>query len=672
MESNPDQLRASLAQTQDEVRELKKNKASKEQIDEAVKRLQNLKLEVSKFETKDEDKKPEFPRKAFTEMLTKRFFLAPSFEIYGGVAGLYDLGPPGTAIKANLLSLWRQHFILTEGMLEVDCTSVTPRPVLTASGHTAKFTDLMVKDEKNGNCFRADHLLEAFLEKLLETKGLDPKLAEEYKLIMAKADTYDKFEMHEILTKYGVKAPDTNNAITHPEPFNLMFQTQIGPTGNSEGFLRPETAQGIFVNFKRLLEYNGGKLPFAGAQIGQAFRNEIAPRSGLLRVREFTLAEIEHFVNPQDKNHPKFQSVANMVLNLYPRDQQVTTLKTVKMTVGDAVKNNIIANETLGYFIARTHLFLLSAGIKEERLRFRQHLANEMAHYACDCWDAEIQNSYGWTECVGIADRSAFDLNAHSKSTKENLVAFVEFPNKESRTIETMTVILDKKIIGSTFKGKGSLVIAHLETLSIEDAKQLKDDLAKGPKKVQVANEEFEITKEMVKEFKEGTKRVTGQQITPGVIEPSFGIGRILYSLLEHAYYTRTGDEQRSVLALPPVIAPVKVSVLPLIVDENLQKQVPVLVNLLNELGISSKVDDIGQTIGKRYARTDEIGIPFAITIDFDTLKDNTVTLRERDSTNQVRVPLGDIANLIKRLVDGRTSWNEIWTSFPQATKTLE
>ncbi len=158
--------------------------------------------------------------------------------------------------------------------------------------------------------------------------------------------------------------------------------------------MRPETAQGMFVNFSRLLEFNGGKLPFAASQIGQAFRNEIAPRSGLLRVREFTLAEIEHFVNPADKRHPKFPSVANLVLTLYPRENQTGTKQMVQMTIGQAVSSGTVANETLGYFIARTYLFLLAAGIKQERLRFRQHLRDEMAHYATDCWDAEINNSY--------------------------------------------------------------------------------------------------------------------------------------------------------------------------------------------------------------------------------------------------------------------------------------
>jgi len=336
----------------DHIREIKKNKAPKDQVESWVVKLKEAKAKVEakkkELPTTEANTKSEFNRVAFARLMSQRFFINPSFEIYGGIAGLYDLGPPGTAVKANLLALWRQHFVLYDNMLEVDCTSVTPEPVLETSGHVAKFSDFMVKDLKTGACYRADHLLEGHLETLLEAKDLDPKLAEEYKTVMAQADAFSQKELGSYLRKYDVKAPDTKNDIGEPEPFNLMFQTQIGPTGKITGYLRPETAQGIFVNFKRLLEYNGGKLPFAAAQIGQAFRNEIAPRSGLLRVREFTLAEIEHFVNPEDKSHPKFAQIASYKLSLFPREDQITTKKTIEMTIGDAVKNGVVNNETLG------------------------------------------------------------------------------------------------------------------------------------------------------------------------------------------------------------------------------------------------------------------------------------------------------------------------------------
>eukprot|EP01117_Protostelium_nocturnum_P000770 TRINITY_DN1096_c0_g1_i1.p1 TRINITY_DN1096_c0_g1~~TRINITY_DN1096_c0_g1_i1.p1 ORF type:complete len:632 (-),score=175.70 TRINITY_DN1096_c0_g1_i1:62-1957(-) len=602
--------------------------------------------------------KETFPREAFKKLTTQRFFIAPAFELYGGVTGLYDLGPPGCAVKANILSLWRQWFILTENMLEIDSSCVTPKPVLEASGHVARFTDLMVKDAVTGACYRADHRLEEHLETLLADKNLTAEKIDEIKTVMAQADALSKEEMHEALKKYNTKAPETGNELTFPEPFNLMFATSIGPTGTVPGFLRPETAQGIFVNFKRLLEFNGGKLPFAAAQIGQAYRNEIAPRSGLLRVREFTLAEIEHFVNPEDKDHPKFASIANLEINAFPRDVQLTTKQTVRMTIGDAVKNGVINNQTLGYFIARVHGFLLACGVKADKLRFRQHLSDEMAHYAADCWDAEILNSYGWTECVGIADRSAYDLNAHSAATKQSLTAFVEF-KEGPKMIETIFPKLDKGKIGKALGKKQANLVQFLTNLDQETAEKLEKDLqTNGSVKITLGEEEYEVKKEYILEWTREKKNVSGAKITPGVIEPSFGIGRILYSVLEHAYWCRENDEQRAVLSLPPTIAPVKVTLFPLQSKQN--EALPQYANLLTDYNISFRVDDTGASIGKRYSRADEIGIPFGITVDFASQTDKSVTLRERDSTAQVRVPFDSLAVVLNKLISGRANWEQI------------
>ncbi|ONM03431.1 Glycine--tRNA ligase mitochondrial 1 [Zea mays] len=303
-------------------------------------------------------------------------------------------------------------------MLEVDCPCVTPEVVLKASGHVEKFTDLMVKDEKTGTCYRADHLLKDFCkEKLEKDLALPQEKADEFKRILAILDDLSAEELGAKIKEYDIVAPDTKNPLSDPYPFNLMFQTSIGPTGLSVGYMRPETAQGIFVNFKDLYYYNGQKLPFAAAQIGQAFRNEISPRQGLLRVREFTLAEIEHFVDPEDKSHPKFVDVADLEFLMFPRELQLSGESAKLLKLGEAVAKGTVNNETLGYFIGRVYLFLTCLGIDKGRLRFRQHLPNEMAHYAADCWDAEIECSYGWIECVGIADRSAYDLKAHSVSS---------------------------------------------------------------------------------------------------------------------------------------------------------------------------------------------------------------------------------------------------------------
>jgi len=605
-------------------------------------------------------------RAAFKKLLTQRFFVCPSFEIYGGIAGLYDLGPPATAIKANILNFWRQHFILNENMLEIDSTCVTPEPVLVASGHVGRFTDLMVKDLITSNCFRADHILEDRLKTLIAAlKPEETDKLKELEDVSAQVDTYTEKEMDEMIKKYGVVAPETGNGLSYPEPFNLMFKTSIGPTGTVPGYLRPETAQGIFVNFKRLLEFNGGKLPFASAQIGQAYRNEIAPRSGLLRVREFTLAEVEHFVDPEDKSHPKFASVANVQINAFPRDLQLAEKKeTTLISIGDAVKQGMINNETLGYFIARVHLFLLGCGVKPDKLRFRQHLANEMAHYAADCWDAEILNSYGWTECVGIADRSAFDLTAHTTSTKQSLTAFVEYKDG-ARNVEVHTPKLDKGKIGKSLGKKAQALTQYLSNLDNQAAAKLEADLKeKDSVPVTLGDETYTIQKDFISGWNKETKRVTGAHITPGVIEPSFGIGRILYSVLEQSYWLRENDEQRAVLSLPAAIAPVKVSLLPLGNRQN--NLTGPFVELLSEYNISYRLDDTGASIGKRYSRADEIGIPFGITIDFQTEQDKSVTLRERDSTTQVRLQFDEVAEVLTRLVHHRIKWEDVLNKYPR------
>jgi glycyl-tRNA synthetase len=328
------------------------------------------------------------------------------------------------------------------------------------------------------------------------------------------------------------QSPETKNDLSPAYEFNLMFATHIGPTGMLKGYMRPETAQGIFVNFRDLLYHNGGKLPFACAQIGQSFRNEIAPRAGLLRVREFTQAEIEHFVHPEHKEHPRFAEVANLTLSLFSQGAQLSESRApLRMTIGDAVAQGIVANQTLGYFIARCYLFLLRLGVDETRLRFRQHLEKEMAHYAEDCWDAEIQCSYGWIECVGMADRSAFDLNAHAAKSKVDLTAYEKFP--EPREVTELQVEPNKQLMGKELKKDAKAVTDALMALCEADALALGAKLA-AEGSAQVAG--CTISKEMVS-IQKVTKMVSGRSFTPGVIEPSFGLGRIMYCLFEHSFY---------------------------------------------------------------------------------------------------------------------------------------
>ncbi|KAJ1524813.1 hypothetical protein ONE63_009684 [Megalurothrips usitatus] len=662
-------LRAAVKEQGDLVRSLKQSGAPDLDVKKAV---VELKARKKILEDKELSLIPNvtFDRAKMEDLLKRRFFFDQSFAIYGGITGQFDFGPMGCAMKANMLNTWRSFFVLEEQMLEVDCSILTPEPVLKASGHVDRFADLMVKDIKNGNCFRLDHLIKAHLEKVAMEKGATPELKAECADIVVKLDGMTKDEMAAILKKFNIKAPLTNNDLTEPIEFNLMFATQIGPSGLVKGFLRPETAQGIFVNFKRLLEFNQGKLPFAAAQIGNAFRNEISPRSGLIRVREFTMAEIEHFCDPNDKAHPKFDTVRDTTLMLYSACNQMDGKSAEAVKIGDAVDKGLVANQTLGYFMARIHQFLVKVGVDPAKLRFRQHMSNEMAHYACDCWDAECLTSYGWVECVGCADRSAFDLTQHTKATGVRLAAEKKLP--EPQTIDVVEAQPNKGAVGKEFKKEAKQVMDALAALDKDGVEQLAKQLAETSiYTLSVDGKDVKLTKDHV-EVKKYQKTVHVEEITPNVIEPSFGIGRIMYAIFEHNFKTREGDEQRTFFSLPPVVAPYKCSLLPLM---NNPEFIPIIKKLsqdLIQLDVSIKVDDSAGSIGRRYARTDEIAIPFGITIDFDTLKDATATLRERDSCQQVRIPLSELPTIVRDLAIGRRQWSEVESKYPKQGEVKE
>ena len=688
------------------------------------------------------------------DLIKRRFFFRQAFEIYGGTGGFYTYGPPGAAVKQNLISLWRKHFVIEENLLEVDDTCIMPHDVLAASGHVERFNDFIVKDAKDPNIFfRADKLLEDVMDERMAAPDCTPAMKVEYQKVKNQADAYSKDELWEVFQKHQIKSPTTKNDLTEPVAFNLMFPTPIGPVGDQQGYLRPETAQGIFLNFKFCLEQNAGQMPFGVAQVGKAFRNEIAPRSGLIRQREFTQAEIEYFCRPDPKKpHPKFASVADLELTLFPSAEQLAAKDTVRMRLGDAVDKGMVANETLGYFIARTYMFLLRAGCKAEHLRFRQHLPDEMAHYACDCWDAEIEMSLGWVECVGIADRSAYDLTCHSKATNTSLTA--SYPLDPPVKVETYQ--LTKKAlaaIGKEFKKDAKVVTAYLTELDEAGLKKLESDAkAAGKANITVDGRAFTIASELIVcESKTEVKHV--EVFTPNVVEPSFGIDRILTAVYEHSFYVRGAENKEAeaaaaaggapaatpeqlaalqaakdkvaalkkekaskeqidaavadmkkhkeicgeveapkkdkkedkkakdgedakqvagVLQLPAEMAPYKVVVLPL--DMRVAGQYQALLADLRtkftDYGLQYKVDESGASIGRRYARADELGVPYAVTIDFDTIDaksemSGTATLRDRDSTDQVRLPLADIPEILSKLCTAHPlTWGDLKAAY--------
>lgn len=632
-----------------------------------------------------------FTREQLESVLRGRFFYAPAFDLYGGVSGLYDYGPPGCAFQANVVDVWRKHFVLEEDMLEVDCTMLTPFDVLKTSGHVDKFSDWMCRDLRSGEIFRADHLVEEVLEarlqgnreargeanvdvpeasddkkkrkkkvKQIKVERLDDEVVREYESILARIDGFSGPELGDLMTKYNIGNPVTGDPLEPPMAFNLMFNTAIGPSGQLRGFLRPETAQGQFLNFNKLLEFNNGKTPFASASIGKSFRNEISPRAGLLRVREFLMAEIEHFVDPEDKSHPRFEEVADIELSFLPRDiQESGSTEPIVKSIREAVETKMVDNQTLGYFIARIYLFLIKIGVDQKRLRFRQHLANEMAHYAADCWDAELQTSYGWIECVGCADRSAYDLTVHANKTKEKLVVRQKLETPQEVT--QWEIDVTKKLFGPKFRKDAPKVEAHLLNLSQSELESKSKELKETGKiifQIDGMDGDIELGDNFLS-IEKRTKVVHVREYVPNVIEPSFGIGRIIYAVFEHSFWSRPEDTARGVLSFPPLVAPAKVLLVPLSNHKDLIPVTSEVSKILRKEQIPFKVDDSGVSIGKRYARNDELGTPFGITIDFESSKDGSVTLRERDSTRQVRGSVSEIIKAIKDITYNNVSWDE-------------
>ncbi len=518
----------------------------------------------------------------------RRGFLYPSYEIYGGASGFYDYGPLGTLLKNKMEEKWREFYVMGEGFFEISTPVITPYDVLKASGHVDEFIDEIATCRKCGATFKKEELLEG-------------------------------------------KCPLCGGDVIEGK-LNLMFETKIGARKKEVAFLRPETAQGIFVDFPLLYEFFRKKMPFGVVQIGKGFRNEVSPRQGIIRLREFFMAEAEIFFEPDKKKHERFGEMKDEILNLLTEEEEEMEIK-----VEEAVKEGVIGNEALAYYMALTKKFLVSVGIDESKIRFRQHKKEELAHYARECWDAEIFSSrFGWVECVGIADRSAHDLKSHMEATGIDMRAFRKF-DKERKVRKIVAKPIMNKL-GKEFREKAMEIVKQMEKM------ELKGDEEKIV--VKVDGEEVEIGKEFfILEEREVVE--SGEKFIPHVIEPSYGMDRIFYFILEHNYREMEKEGERyAILSLPPDMAPIKAGVFPLVSRDNLPHVAKKIEKMLRENGIMAVYDERG-SIGRRYARMDEIGTPFCITVDYQTLEDDTVTIRFRDTAEQVRVGIGEIVKWI-------------------------
>lgn len=557
-----------------------------------------------------------------TNISAKRGFLWPSFEIYSGVSGFTDYGPLGASLKNNIMQKWRKQYVSGEGFYEIEGPTVMPKEVLKASGHVDNFTDPMTKCEECGEVFRADHIIE-------EVIGED-------------VESLENEELDQIVIDNNIRCPECGGKLANIWNYNLMFKTMIGAKGDKVGYMRPETAQGIFILFKRLERFFRGKLPFGAVQLGKAYRNEISPRQGVIRLREFTQAEAEIFLNPKDKTTPKFAQIADEILYLNSQEVQENNGEPLKITAKEALNKGIVANEMLIYQLYLAKKFLNEIGIPDDVLRFRQHLPGEMAHYALDCWDVEVlTDKYGWVEIIGIADRGDYDLSSHSKWSNDELNVFIEYD--EPKKVKKTVVKPNLSKFGPIFKGDSPKIKQAIEEA---DPTEVMKAIEEKGKFVVELDKTYEVPEELLI-FEDVEEEINGEKIIPHVIEPSFGIDRIVYSVLLHSFHTAENEDDKDYFKFAKSIAPVQLGIFPLVNKEGPREIAIELTEKLRSHGFTVEYDASG-TIGKRYARADEIGIPLAITVDFESLEDNQVTVRDRDTEQQERIAIDSLEDYLK------------------------
>jgi len=573
----------------------------------------------------------------FNDVVAESGYYWPSFDVYRGkveAGGFYDYGLLGVLLKRNIIEKWRRTFILPylDFTYEVETPIIMPSVVFEASGHVEHFTDYLVTCSKCGRKYRADHLVEEELGK----RG-----------IKIKTEGLNEGELTNLIRQNNIRCPACGGELGDVQRFNLLFKTTIGPYSENVGYLRPETAQGMFVNFNRIYRIMG-KLPIAIAQVGKVGRNEISPRQGLVRLREFSQMEIELFFDPQDPSCPFINEVDDVKLRLLTEEDVANGVNEPRVvSAKEAVKMGYVANEWMAFYMALSVKFLKNLGVPEEKQMFIAKLPNERAHYARMVYDHVVNTErFGWLEVSGHAYRGDYDLSRHASYSGQEISAVRRL--REPKVIEVHRVYPNPSRIREVYGDKAPLVLRALASVNPEElVKALVD---KGEATV----DGFRVTKDMVF-IKTESRRISTESFTPHVIEPSFGIDRILYVTLENAY---TLIEGKVVLKLPRDVAPITVAVLPIVSRDELTKVArDIRISLVNE-GITAVYDD-GGTIGARYAKWDSLGTPLAVTIDADTLKDNTVTVRDRDSRAQVRVKIQDLVPVIRDLIKGK-SINEV------------
>jgi glycyl-tRNA synthetase len=566
------------------------------------------------------------------ELARRRGFFWQSYEIYGGLGGFATYGPLGAKLKQNIERKLRELFVDKLGILEIESPIIAPSEVFEASGHVDHFKEPMVECLECKKKFRADHMLQEFAgmsETETEKMGLE--------------------EIQAAIEKNNVRCPDCGGKFDEPKQFLTMFKTTIGPYSETVGYGRPEAAQGIFVEFKRLYEMAREKIPFGVLQVGHALRNEISPRQSLIRLREFTIIDLEFFFDPEEPNCYLLKSVEDEKLRLILAEHKLKGSEQItEVTVKEALDKGYIKAEWQAAFMAYAKKLLIDLGVPAEKQRFIEKLPWERAHYSLQSFDQQVYvERWGWVEVSGHAYRTDYDLRRHMEFSGEDMRIYKEYEEPVEKEELTMKPVVAK--LGPIYKNETAKI---LKMLSKVDPKEVEASFSQNGfyflGKYKILPEHVEITHRKIVE--------RGKRFIPHVVEPSFGSDRLLYVALEYAYHVK---DDRTILSFPRDIAPIQLGVYPLVNKDGIPEKTLELHRFLTDEGFRTEYDDAG-SIGRRYARADEIGIPLGITVDYETLSDDTVTIRDRDSWKQVRTSINDLPKLLHDYFRWKINFEEL------------
>lgn len=569
------------------------------------------------------------------ELARRRGFFWQSCELYGGVSGFLDYGPLGSLLKRNIEEKWLDLFVRRQGLMLVETPIISPSKVFEVSGHLEHFSDPIVECKNCDRKWRADHLIQEQTDIVGEGMTLDT--------------------LRKTIQENEIRCPECGGELGQPSSFNELFRTTIGPYSENIGYCRPETAQGMFINFRRLSEIARGKLPFGVAQIGRCLRNEIAPRQGPIRLRELTIMELEMFFDPDDEQCNRLGEVSNEIIRMLPVRLQAEGEKTpIEISIREAFENQYIVSAWNAYFMALAKKYMLELGIPESKQFFMEKGVNERAHYSTQTFDQLVELSrWGWIEVSGHSCRSNFDLSRHASVSKVDLSIFLPYSSpKISQVLKTR---LRRDAIREDFQEDAGLVF---QLINESDSQELKRAIQEeGFVTLSRGEVQLKVTKRHVGFHSEAVEE-TGHRLIPTVAEPSFGVDRILYATCE---YSLTERENRTIMRFPLDVVPIQLGVFPLVTKDRLPEKARELESLLRKGGFSVEYDESG-SIGRRYARADESGIPLALTVDYQTLQDNSITLRSRDTWSQMRSEIEGLPELLKRYFENSIEFENLGT----------